>query len=74
MEEFRNAYRIIVGRLEGKRTSEKLRCRWEGDIKMDLKVVDCEARKWMNLAQNQNRWWTYVRVVMNLWVPSNPIR
>jgi hypothetical protein len=27
--EMRNAYKIVVGKLEGKQPYEKLRCRWE---------------------------------------------
>jgi hypothetical protein len=34
--ERRGAYRVLVGRLDGKRELESLRRRWENDIKMDL--------------------------------------
>jgi hypothetical protein len=37
MGEKRNAYRILVGRLEGKRPLGRPRRRWEVNIKMDLK-------------------------------------
>jgi hypothetical protein len=37
MEEKKNAYRILVGRPEGKRPLEIHRYRWEDNIKMDLK-------------------------------------
>jgi hypothetical protein len=33
----RYAYRILVRKLEGKRSLESPRCRWD-DIKMDLKI------------------------------------
>jgi hypothetical protein len=36
MGEERNTYRILVEKLEGKRPPGKLRCREEGNIKMDL--------------------------------------
>jgi hypothetical protein len=36
MEEKRNAYRIIVGKPEGKRPLGKHRHRWEDNIKMDV--------------------------------------
>ncbi|KAJ4428772.1 hypothetical protein ANN_25765 [Periplaneta americana] len=39
MGEFRNAYRVLVGRPEGKRPLGKPRHRWEDNIKMDLRVV-----------------------------------
>ena len=65
----RNAYRVLVGRPEGKLLLERLRCRWEDNIKMDLKEVDCVDRNWMDLAEDQDQWRAYVRVVMNLQVP-----
>jgi hypothetical protein len=35
-----NAYRIFVGKPEEKRPLEKPRCRWEDNIKMDLRDID----------------------------------
>jgi hypothetical protein len=39
MGEGRGAYRILVGRPEGRRPLGRPRCRWEDDIKMDLQEV-----------------------------------
>jgi hypothetical protein len=39
MGERRGAYRILVGRLEGRRPLERPRRRWEENIKMDLQEV-----------------------------------
>jgi hypothetical protein len=36
-EEKRNAYRILVGKPEGKRPLGRQRRRWEDNIKMDLR-------------------------------------
>jgi hypothetical protein len=36
--ETRNAYRVLVGKPQGKRPLKILICRWEDNIKMDLKV------------------------------------
>jgi hypothetical protein len=33
----RNAYRVFVGKLEGKRSLERPRHRWVDNIKMDLR-------------------------------------
>jgi hypothetical protein len=37
MEETRNAYRILVGKPEGKRPLGRPRCTWVDNVKMDLK-------------------------------------
>jgi hypothetical protein len=37
MGETRNAYRILVGKPEGKRPLGRPRCRWVDNIKMDLR-------------------------------------
>jgi hypothetical protein len=39
-EEKRNACRILVGNPEGKRPLERLRCRWEENIKTEWGVMD----------------------------------
>ena len=40
----RNAYRVLVGKPEGKSPLGRLRRRWEDDIKMDLREVGCDPR------------------------------
>ena len=35
IEQSRNAYKVLVGKPEGKRPLERPRCRWEDDTKMD---------------------------------------
>ncbi|KAJ4426584.1 hypothetical protein ANN_26382 [Periplaneta americana] len=69
MGESRNAYRLLVGRPEGKRPLGRPRRRWEDNIKMDLREVGYDDRDWINLAQDRDRWRAYVRVAMNLRVP-----
>ncbi|KAJ4428432.1 hypothetical protein ANN_24469 [Periplaneta americana] len=66
MGESRNAYRVLVGRPEGKRPLGRPRCRWEENIKMDLREMGHDDRKWINLAQDRDQWWAYVWVAMNL--------
>jgi hypothetical protein len=39
MGEGRGIYRTLVGRLEGKRSLGRRRCRWEYNIKMDLREI-----------------------------------
>ncbi|KAJ4442624.1 hypothetical protein ANN_04213 [Periplaneta americana] len=59
MGESRNAYRVLVGRPEGKRPFERPRRRWEDNIKMDLREVGYDDRDWINLAQDRDRWRAY---------------
>jgi hypothetical protein len=46
MGEKRNAYRILVGILEGKRPLRRPRCRWEDNIKMDLTDIGWRGMNW----------------------------
>ncbi|KAJ4434116.1 hypothetical protein ANN_16436, partial [Periplaneta americana] len=66
MGESRNAYRVLVGRSEGKRPFGRPRRRWEDNIKMDLREVGYDGRDWINLAQDRDQWRAYVRAEMNL--------
>jgi hypothetical protein len=64
MWEKRNAYRILVGKPEG-----RPRRRWADNIKMYLKEVGWDGMDWIDLAQDRDRWRPYVNAVMNLRVP-----
>ncbi|KAJ4449155.1 hypothetical protein ANN_00551 [Periplaneta americana] len=55
MDKSRNAYRVLVGRPEGKRPLGRTRRRWEDNIKMDLREVGYDNRDWINLAQDRDR-------------------
>ena len=67
--EKRGVYRVLVGKLEGKRPLGRTRHRWEDNIKMDLQEVGCGGMDWIGLAQDRDRWRALVNVVMNLRVP-----
>ncbi|KAJ4451097.1 hypothetical protein ANN_02536 [Periplaneta americana] len=73
MGESRNAYSVLVGRAEGTRPLGRPRCRWEDNIKMDLREVGYDDREWINLAQDRDQWRAYVRVAMNLRVPRRAL-
>ncbi|KAJ4435839.1 hypothetical protein ANN_18458 [Periplaneta americana] len=66
MGESRNAYRVLVGRPEGKRPLGRPGRRWEDNIKMYLREMGYDDRDWINLAQDRDRWRAYVRAAMNL--------
>ncbi|KAJ4435021.1 hypothetical protein ANN_23594 [Periplaneta americana] len=69
MGESRNAYRVLVGRPEGKIALGRPRHRWEDNIEMDLREVRYDDRDWINLAQDRDQWRAYVRAAVNLRVP-----
>jgi len=41
--EMRNAYKILVGKSEGKRPLRRPRHGWEDNIRMDLRRIWCEC-------------------------------
>jgi hypothetical protein len=67
--ENRNAYRILVGKPEGKISLGTPRRRWEDNIKMNLRGIGWDGTNWINLAQDRDQWRTVVNTVMNLRVP-----
>jgi hypothetical protein len=69
MGEERGVYRVLVGKLEGKRPLGRPRRRWMDNIRMDLQEVGCGHVDWIGLAQDRDRWRTLVSAVMNLRVP-----
>jgi hypothetical protein len=60
MGEGRGVYRVLVGRP---------RCRWEDNIRMDLKEIGIDGANWIQLAQDRVQWRAFVNTVMNLRVP-----
>ena len=69
MVQERGAYRVLVGKPEGKRPLERPRRRWVDNIRMDLQEVGCGYVEWIGLAQDRDSWRTLVSAVMNLRVP-----
>jgi hypothetical protein len=69
MGEMINAYKVLVGKLEGKRPLRTPRHRREDNIKMELGEIELKGVDWINLAQDRDWLQALVNMVMNLWVP-----
>jgi len=54
--DMRNAYKILVGKPEGKKPRGRHRRRWEDNIRMNLREGEWEYMNWIHLAQDENRW------------------
>jgi hypothetical protein len=67
--EKRNAYRILVGKPEGKRPLGIPRCRWVDNIKMCLRGIGWGGTDWIDLAEDIDHWRALVNMVLLLWVP-----
>ena len=70
MGEGRGVHRFLERKPEGKTPMRRPRRRWEDNIKMDLQEVGRGCGDWMELAQDRDRWWAFVSMVMNLRVPK----
>jgi hypothetical protein len=69
MGEKMNAYRLLVGKPEGKRPLERSRRRWLDNIRMDLGKVGWGDVDWIGLAKDRNRLRAVVNWILNLRVP-----
>jgi hypothetical protein len=68
MGDRRGAYKVLVGKTEGRRSLGKPRHRWEDTTKMDLREVGW-GMDWIDLAQDRYR--SLVNGVMNLRFPKD---
>jgi hypothetical protein len=64
-----NAYRLLVGKPEGKRPLGRPTRRWVDNIRMDLVEVGWGDVDWIGLAQDRDMWRALVNSVLNLRVP-----
>jgi hypothetical protein len=69
MGEKRNAYRILVGKPEGKRSLGRPTRRWVDNSKMDLRGRGWVVMDWINVAQDRDQWRALVNMVTNFQVP-----
>jgi hypothetical protein len=59
---------VFLRRHLGKCPPGTLRIILEDNIKTDLKKIDCEAGRWMEMAQDCAQWWN-ILAFLNLPVP-----
>jgi hypothetical protein len=57
-------YRVLVGKLEGKKSqgTSRRRCK---DVKNDLREMGLGGMGWINLGQDRDQWRALVNTVMN---------
>jgi hypothetical protein len=59
-----------VRKPEGKELFETPRCKWEDNIRMDLREIGWEDVDWIHVAQDRDQWRALGKTVMNLRVPQ----
>jgi hypothetical protein len=64
-----NAYRILVGKPEGRRPLVRPRRRWMDNIKIDLREIEWDGVDWIELAQDREQCRALVNKVVNRRVP-----
>jgi hypothetical protein len=69
MVEKRNAYRLLIGKPEGKKPLTRPRHRWVDSIKTDLGDMEWSVVDWIGLAQDRDKWRALVNEIINHRVP-----
>jgi hypothetical protein len=65
----RNAYRVLVGKSEGKGPLERPRRMWVDNNKLDLREIGWGGVYWIHRAQDRDQW--KALAIINLRVPQN---
>jgi hypothetical protein len=60
-----NTCRILVGKPGRKRPLRRQRCRWDDNIKMDLREIGWGVMDWIDLAEDRGQWRALINTVMN---------
>jgi hypothetical protein len=63
------AFRVLIGRPEGKRPLGRPRRRWEDNIKMELGETGIDGENWIRLAQDRVQWRAFMNTMMSLRIP-----
>jgi hypothetical protein len=67
----RNAYKVLVGKPEGKRSLGRPRRRWEANIKTVINKKGCEYIDWILVAQDTNMWRALVAMIALMMEAAN---
>jgi hypothetical protein len=67
--EKRIAYRMLMGKPEGKRPLGRPRRRWEVNIRLDLREMGWSGMDWIDVARDKDQWRALINTAMNLRVP-----
>jgi hypothetical protein len=59
----KNAYRILEGKLEGKRPLGRRRRRWEDNVRMDHRERGWSGMDWIDLAEDRDQRKALVKTV-----------
>jgi hypothetical protein len=60
------AYRVLVGKPEGKRLLGRTNCRWEDNIKIYLREIRWGGMDWVHLAQDKDQLRCLGNMILNL--------
>jgi hypothetical protein len=52
--EIRNAYTILVRKLETKRPLRRSKRRWEDNIRLDIRKIELKVVDWIHLTQDRD--------------------
>ena len=56
MEEGRSAFKLLTGTPTQKRPLGRPTCRWEDNIRINIKEIGISTRNWVNSAQDRDYW------------------
>jgi hypothetical protein len=69
MGEKRKAYKISVGKPEGKTSLRRRSRSWVDNIKIDRREIGWGGMNWMDVVQDRDHWRAFVNTAVNLRVP-----
>jgi hypothetical protein len=69
MIKMRNAHKSLDVKPEGYKPLGRPRCRWEDNVRVDVREIRWDGVDWILLAQDRDQWRALVNTVMNFRVP-----